>query len=76
MIPMKQIAASKFKAECLTLLDELSADGLIITKRGKPVATVFPYREARPIDFIGALKGKTKIKGNIFSTGRKWDAQS
>lgn len=72
---MKTIAATKFKAECMAILDQIGPEGVVITKHGKPVATVLPYREAKPLDFIGALKGKMKIKGNIFSTGRKWDAQ-
>lgn len=41
---MRTIAAGKFKAECLALLDEVAASGeeLIVTKRGKPVARVLP----------------------------------
>jgi len=37
---MKTIAATTFKAKCLSLLDEVSRshEELIITKRGKPVA--------------------------------------
>ena len=40
---MKEIGAAKFKEQCLALLDQLDADGLIVTKRGKPVARVVPY---------------------------------
>ena len=40
---MKSIGAAKFKEQCLALLDRLDADGLIITKHGKPVARVVPY---------------------------------
>ena len=40
---MKEIGAAKFKEQCLALLDQLDADGLIVTKRGKPVARVLPY---------------------------------
>ena len=39
---MKSIGAAKFKEQCLALLDQLDADGLVITKRGKPVARVIP----------------------------------
>ena len=72
---MKQITASKFKEQCLTLLDEVGPEGIVITKRGKPVAKLIPAKRnfAR---FIGSMKGKIKIKGDIFSTGRKWNAQS
>lgn len=70
---MKEIGAAKFKEQCLALLDNLDADGLIVTKRGKPVARVIPY-EANDGDLIGSLRGKIKIKGDIFTTGLRWDA--
>lgn len=35
---MKHIAASKFKQQCLALLDSVDEEGIIITKHGKPVA--------------------------------------
>ena len=40
---MKMIEAGKFKEQCLALLDNLDAEGLIVTKHGKPVAHVVPY---------------------------------
>lgn len=38
----RTIAASRFKAECLALLDEVAESGeeIVVTKRGKPVARV------------------------------------
>ena len=71
---MKEIEAAKFKEQCLALLDSLDADGLIITKRGTPVARVIPYH-AQDGDLIGGLRGKMKIKGDIFTTGIRWDAE-
>ena len=44
---MKRIGAAKFKEQCLALLDQLDAEGLVITKRGKPVARVLPYESRR-----------------------------
>lgn len=40
----REIPASRFKAECLALLDEVAATGanLVVTKRGRPVARVVP----------------------------------
>lgn len=75
MKAMKQIAASKFKQQCLALLDSVDAEGIVITKHGKPVAKLIPAPKSSLADHIGVLKGM-KIKGNIYSTGRKWDAQS
>jgi len=72
---MKKIGAAQFKAECLSLLDTLTGEGLIITKHGKPVAQVIPY--PRPTaDLIGSLKGKLEIHGDILSTGLSWDASA
>jgi len=72
---MGQINASKFKEQCLSLLDNLDTEGIVITKRGKPVARVIPV-SAGCASLIGSLKGKLKIKGNILSTGLDWRAES
>ena len=71
---MKQLSASKFKEQCLALLDRVDPEGIVVTKRGKPVAKLIPFG-ADSADLIGSLKGKLKIKGEILSTGIKWDAQ-
>ena len=65
---MNEIGAAKFKEQCLALLDQLDADGLIITKHGKPVARVIPF-DTQGVDLIGSLRHKIKIRGNVFSTG-------
>ena len=40
---MKKIAAAKFKEQCLSLLDQVDPDGIVITKHGKPVAKLIPF---------------------------------
>ena len=74
---MNVIGAAKFKEQCLSLLDQLDANGLIVTKHGKPVARVIPY-DTQGADLIGSLRHKVKISGNVFSTGpdREASAQS
>jgi len=72
----KAITATEFKAKCLKLLDELDSQGIIVTKRGQPVAKVFPLRQVDNSKLIGSMKGKVIVRGEIFSTGRKWHAQS
>ena len=72
---MKSVPAAKFKEQCLALLDQVDPDGIIITKHGKPVAKLVPIH-TDSAKLIGSLKGKIKIKGNILSTGVKWDAES
>jgi prevent-host-death family protein len=73
-IVMKHIAAAKFKEQCLALLDEVDPDGIVITKRGKPVAKLIPIA-TDSAELIGSLKGRLRIKGNILSTGSRWDAE-
>jgi antitoxin (DNA-binding transcriptional repressor) of toxin-antitoxin stability system len=72
---MKTIAAAKFKEKCLSILENIDDEGLVITKHGKPLATLFPIR-VQSEALIGKMKGKIKVKGDILSTGVKWDAQS
>jgi len=70
---MKTIAAAKFKAQCLALLDRLGPDGLIVTKHGRPVAIVRPIGHSSKA-LIGSLKGRIKIAGDVMTTRVKWDA--
>lgn len=72
---MRHIPAAKFKEQCLALLDQVDPEGIVITKRGKPVAKLIPL-ERDSASLIGALRGKLKIKGNVFSTNVRWDAES
>ncbi len=72
---VKEIGAAKFKEQCLSLLDGLDADGLIVTKHGKPVARVLPY-DSEGADLIGSLRHKIEIKGDLFTTGLHWDADA
>lgn len=71
---MKQIPAAKFKEKCLSIIDQVDKDGIVITKRGKPVAKLIALG-GDSASLIGALKGKVKIKGNILTTGVRWNAE-
>jgi len=73
---VKTINASDFKAKCLSILDHLEPSGLLILKRGKGVARIVPVASKTALELAGSLKGKIRIKGDIFSTGTKWNAQS
>lgn len=52
----REIAAGKFKAQCLALLDRVAATGeeIVVTKRGKPVARVVPVEE--PPSLRGSIR--------------------
>jgi prevent-host-death family protein len=72
---MKKIAAAKFKEQCLAILENVGAEGIVITKHGKPVAKLMPI-DAESASLIGALKGRLTTKGEILSTGSKWNAET
>jgi prevent-host-death family protein len=71
---MKQIPAARFKETCLSLLEEVDPEGIVITKRGKPVAKLIPIG-ADSASLIGALAGKVRITSDIRSTGVSWHAE-
>lgn len=73
---LKALSASEFKARCLKILDELNPQGILITKRGRPVAKLTPLTTIDNAKLIGSMKGRVIVKGNIFSTGVKWIAES
>ncbi len=63
----RTIAAAKFKAECLSLLDEVAQTRreVVVTKRGRPVAKVVPLaleRARRPLRLTihGDIVGPTE----------------
>jgi prevent-host-death family protein len=58
----RSIAASRFKAECLNVLDRVSErrETYVVTKRGRPVAQVSPVdAERKP------LAGSVTVTGDI-----------
>ena len=63
---MKKIAAGAFKANCLSIMDEVEArrETVILTKRGKPVAKLVPV-DAQSDDIFGFLEGKGRITGDV-----------
>ena len=71
----KTIGAAQFKEKCLSLLDEVGPEGIIVTKHGKPVAKLLPI-ETESSALIGSLKDKIQIRGDILSTGLEWNAES
>ena len=66
---MKQIAISEFKTKCLSLLEQVqkTKSPIRITRFGKPIAEVIPVSPVRPGDWIGSMKGRMEILGDIVS---------
>jgi len=65
---MKSTPAGKFKAHCLTLMEEVrkTREPVLITKRGKPVAKLMPVEEPAR-EFIGRLEGIVRVVGDVES---------
>jgi prevent-host-death family protein len=55
---MQTINASVFKAKCLKLMEEVNQSGeeIIITKNGKPISKLVPYRSL-PRSLFGLHNG-------------------
>ncbi len=70
------ISATEFKAKCLSLLEQLDPEGIIVTKRGHAIARVLPINVSSNEKLIGSMKGKIRVKGELLSTGIHWNAES
>ena len=75
---MKTVPAAKFKAQCLTIMEDVRAtrSPVLITKRGRPVAKLVPP-DSLADDFIGHLEGVIRIVGDIESPvedSESWEA--
>ena len=57
------VTATEFKAKCLALMAEIGRKGgtIIVTKRGRPMATVGPVQKRRWPSSEGAWRGKVHI---------------
>jgi prevent-host-death family protein len=66
---MKDIPISKFKAQCLGLIEQVhkTRQPLRITRHGLPVAEVVPAGPDRTRKFVGDMVGTIEIVGDIVS---------
>jgi prevent-host-death family protein len=74
---MQIIKASEFKAKCLHLMDEVNHTGkeILITKNGKPVSILKPYRTV-PKTLFGLHKGVVESKDDLIDPlDVQWDAE-
>jgi prevent-host-death family protein len=71
---VRRIPASKFKEQCLAILEDVDPDGIVITKHGRPVATLLPFPQEGAA-LIGSLKNEIKIHGDLLSTSVRWNAE-
>jgi prevent-host-death family protein len=65
---MEQIAISKFKATCLSVLERVrkTRRPVLVTRFGKPVAQIIPPTpQARKDNWLGSMARTIKIQGDI-----------
>jgi prevent-host-death family protein len=71
------LKASEFKAKCLKLMDEVQSSGeeIVITKNGKPVSKLVPFR-FRSATLFGLHKNKiSSLEQDIYATDDQWGAK-
>jgi len=74
----RTIMASRFKAECLAILDEVDElkVSYTITKHGRAVAKLVPVDlDAYGADLVGSVTLLAEDDEAYFSTGEVWDAE-
>ncbi len=71
----RHISVSRFKAECLGLLEDISQTGeeLVVTKRGRPLARVAPIGAVPSLE--GSVEYLVPDEELIEPVGSAWDAE-
>lgn len=73
---MTTLNVTDFREQCLQLIEELPIDGVLITKRGRPVAKLLPIASSGA-ELIGSISDlAVDPEDDLLSAGLKWDAQS
>jgi prevent-host-death family protein len=67
---MKTLPISEFKSKCIALLNDAqrSGKGLIITRRGRPLARIEPISKEPGKRKLGVFRGRITITGDIVHT--------
>lgn len=70
----KTLSVSDFREQCLQLLDDLPNDGVVITKRGKPLAKVVPIIKSTA-DLFGLIPNfRVDPEDDLFSPNVEFTA--
>ena len=64
---MKVVKISEFKAKCIRILKTVArtSEAVLITHRGKPMATVQPIAGQSTGRVLGGLRGLLEVRGDI-----------
>jgi prevent-host-death family protein len=70
----RTMMASRFKAECLAVLDQIERMriSVTITKHGRPIARVVPLGDEHP-STMGSVRLVAEEDAAYYSTGEGWD---
>ena len=62
-----EIAAGKFKAQCLQLMDLVhdTHQRVVITKHGRPVAQLVAVEQRKPRPVFGCLRGRVELSTDL-----------
>ena len=76
---MREVAISKFKAECLGIMEDVRRTGspVRVTRFGKPVADVVPPVAEATGNWLGCMSGSMEVVGDIsrpIGAFKKWKA--
>jgi prevent-host-death family protein len=75
---MQTMGISQFKSHALKIIDEVAKtkETIVITKRGKPLAQIIPYRDSMSNHVPGKLADALVFENDIVSPlgEQMWDA--
>jgi prevent-host-death family protein len=76
--PERTIMASRFKAECLAILDQVERMriSVTVTKRGRPIARLVPLDDEDRRPTMGSVHLVAEEDEAYYSTGERWDAEA
>jgi prevent-host-death family protein len=71
----RSVSASRFKSECLAMLDDVARTGqeIVVTKRGRAVARVIPAEE--PKSLLGSVTFHVSEEELLAPIDDAWDAE-
>ena len=75
----RTVMASRFKAECLAILDQVEQlkISVTVTKHGRPIARVVPLEDSDyPQSMLGSVRLIAEEDEAYFTTGEAWDAET
>lgn len=73
------VMASRFKAECLAILDQVEQlkISVTVTKHGRPIARVVPLEDSdHPRPTMGGVRLVAEDDEAYYTTGQPWDAET